>query len=73
MDNESLVKEPTCFKIPSNPSRIFFFFFFLTGKIERFQNSCCIEKGLSNFYKMSVSALKMGFRKLAPRVVSYKD
>ena len=71
MDNETLVKESTCFKIPSNSSRIFFFFF--TDKIERFQNSCCIEKGLSKFYKMSVSALKMGFRKLAPRVVSYKD
>ena len=45
----------------------------LTYKIRRFENASRIETGLSDFHKMTVSALKMQFRNLAPRILSYRD
>ena len=66
----NLEKELTCFNNPSNSSCIDFV---LINKIRCFQNLCCIERGLSDFYKMTVSALKVQFFKLAPRVISYNN
>ena len=32
-----------------------------------------METGLSDFHRMTVSVLKMHFRKLPPRIISYRD
>ena len=43
----------------------------LTNKARRFQRFCVIETGLSDFHKMTITALKIHFRKLEPKVISY--
>ena len=45
----------------------------LIKKARRFQHSCFIETGLSDIRKMANTVLKMQFRKLEPKVVSYRN
>ena len=66
----SLIKQPTCFKNPENPSCIDLI---LTNKPCSFQTKCVIETGLSDFHRMTISVLKMHFRKLPPKIISYRD
>ena len=63
----SPIKQPTRFKNPENPDLI------LTNKPRSFQSTCVIETGLSDFHRMTVSVLKTHFRKLPPKVVTYRD
>ena len=44
----------------------------VTNKARRFQRSCVIGTGLFDFHKMT-SVLKMQFRKLEPKVTSYRN
>ena len=67
---ESLIKDPTCFKNPENPSCIHLL---LTNSPYSFQHSCVIETGLSDFHKMVGSVLKTTFQKLKPKTVHYRD
>ena len=67
---KSLIKVPTYYKNPENPSCIDLI---LTNKPRNFQNSCVIETSLSDFHKMTVTALRMQCRKLKPRALSYRD
>ena len=64
----SLIKQATCFKNPENPSCIDLI---LTNKPRSFQTKCVIETGLSDFHRMTISVLKMHFRKLPPKVINY--
>ena len=66
----NLIKQPTCFKIPKKPSCIDLI---LTNRPKSFQTTCVLETGLSDFHRITVSALKMHFQKLPPRIISYKD
>ena len=66
----SLIKQPTCYKNPENPSCIDLI---LKNKAKSFQSTCVIETWLSNFHRMTISVLKMHFRKLPPKVISYRD
>ena len=66
----SLIKVLTCFKNLENPSCIDLI---LTNNLRNFQNSCVIETSLSNYHKMTVTVLRMQFRKLKPRVLFYRD
>ena len=66
----SLIKQPTCFKNPENPSCIDLI---LTNKARSFQSTCLIETGLSDFHRMTISVLKMPLCKLPPKVISYRD
>ena len=50
----SLVKEPTCFKNPDNPSCIHLI---LTNKSASFQNSMVVETGLSDFHKLTITII----------------
>ena len=45
----------------------------LTNKPRSFQTQCVIETGLSDFHRMTISVLKMRFRKLPPKVINYRD
>ena len=67
---KSLIKDPTCFKNPENPSCIDLI---LTNSPYSFQNYCVIETGLSDFHKMTVSVMKTTFQKLKPKIVNYRD
>ena len=66
----NLIKQPTCFKNPEKPSCIDLI---LTNRSQSFQTTCAIETGLSDFPRMTVSLLKMQFRKLPPRIFSFRD
>ena len=48
----SLIKQPTCFKNPENPSCIDLI---LTNKTRSFQSACVVETGLSDFHRMTIS------------------
>ena len=67
---KSLIREPTCYKNPENPSCIDLI---LTNRPCSFQNSCVFETGLSDFHRMTVTVMKMHFQKLQPRVINYRD
>jgi hypothetical protein len=66
----SLIKEPTCFKNPENPSCIDLI---LTNQHKSFQNSCTYETQLSDFHLMTVSVMKTSIEKLMPKIVKYRD
>ena len=55
---KSLIREPTCYKNPENPSCIDLI---LTNGPCNFQNSCVFETGLSDFHKIAVTVMKMHF------------
>ena len=57
---ENLIKEPTCFKNPNNPSSIDVM---LPNRKNSFQNSMTIETGLSDHHKLTISILKTFFKK----------
>ena len=64
---ESLIKQPACFKNPEKPSYIDLI---LTN---RPQSTHVIETGLSDFYKITIFVLKMPFRRLLPKLITYRD
>ena len=66
----SLIKQPTCFKNPENPSCIDLI---LTNKPRSFQPKCFIETGLFDFHRMTLSVLKMHFQKLPPKIIKYRN
>ena len=66
----SLIKEPTCYKNPANPSYIDLI---LTNLPRSFQNSGVVETGLSDFHRMIVTVLKITFQRLPPRIRNYRD
>ena len=45
----------------------------LTNKNHSFQNSCAIERGLSDFHKMTVSVIKCYSAKAELKVIFYRD
>ena len=69
-DLENLIKDPTCFKNPSNPSSIDVM---LTNRKSSFQNSMTLEIGLSDHHKMVVTVLKRYFKKRDPITINYRD
>ena len=64
-----MIKVPTCYKNPENPSCIDL----ILNKPRNFQNLFVIETSLSDFYKMTVTALRMQFRKLKSWLSFYID
>ena len=67
---KNLIKEPTCFKNPQNPSCIDLI---LTNRSKSFQDTSVIETGLSDCHKLTISVLKMIFKKQPPTIISYRD
>ena len=60
-----LVKVPTCFKNPINPTCIDII---LTNRVHQFQNTRVIETGLSDHHKLTVTVLKSEFPKAVPKI-----
>ena len=67
---ENLIKEPTCFKNPNNPSSIDVM---LTNRSDSFQNSMTIETGLSDHHTMTITVLKIYFKKKGPISINYRN
>ena len=66
----NLIKQPTCLKNLKKHSCIDLI---LTNKPKSFQTICVIETELSDFHGLTVSVLKMHYRKLPLRITSYRD
>ena len=67
---KDLVKEPTCFKNPDNPSCIGLF---LTNRPRTFQCTTTIETGISDFHKLVVTVLKTFYKKQRPKIIHYRN
>ena len=60
------VKNATCFKNPEHPTCIDLI---LTNKSSSFQHTSIIETGLSDFHRLTVTAMKINFQKQAPKIL----
>ena len=67
---ENMVKKSACFKNPAKPTCIELI---ITNKPGMFQNAQTYETGLSDFYKLVVSAMKLKYKKRPPRMIKYRD
>ena len=67
---DNLIKKPTCYKNPKNPSSIDVI---LTNKKSNFQNSITVETGLSDFHKMTITVYKGRCKKLDPQIINYRN
>ena len=67
---KNLVREPTCFKNPDNPSCIDLF---LTNCSRSFQDTQVIETGLSDFHKMNLTVLRTFFTKQNNETIFYRN
>ena len=65
-----LVRVPTCYENPENPSYIDPF---LTSKNFYFRGTNAFETGLSDFHKLVVTVVKTYFRKMKPKTISYRS
>ena len=69
----SLIKQPTCYKNPSNPTCVDLI---LSNTPRSFQSTCVIQTGVSDFQLMILNVMKKSFRKLHPQLIncrSYKN
>ena len=67
---KNLVKDPTCYKNPDNPSCIDLF---RTNRPRTFQCTTTIETGISDFQKWVVTALKTFYKKQRPKIIHYRN
>ena len=67
---KKLVKEPTCYKNPDNPSCIDLF---LTNRPRTFQCTSTLETGISDFHKLVVTVLKTFYKKQRPKIIHYRN
>ena len=67
---KNTVKENTCFKNALNPNCIDFF---ITNSRLSFQNTIAVSNGLSNIHKMTITVMKMSFKKPFPIERHYRD
>ena len=65
-----LMKDPTCFKNPNKPSCIDLL---PTNFPKSFLKSQTLETGLSDFDKLTLTVLKIHYKKKKPLVVTYRD
>ena len=66
---KSLIRQPTCCKSPSNPTSIGLI---QTNVHQKFQSTCALETGLSDFHLMTVTVMRKIFKKLKPRTINYR-
>ena len=69
-DLQNFVKENTCFKSAENPSCIDLI---LTNSNMSFQNTTTVFTGISDFYKLVLTVLKISFTKNKPKEIIYSD
>ena len=67
---KNLIKDPTCFKNPEKPTIIDYI---LTNHPRFFQHSGVCETGLSDFHKLTLTALKVYHSKQNLKIMQYRD
>ena len=67
---KNLLKEPTCYKHPDNPSYIDLF---LTNRPRTFQCTATVETGISDLHKLVVTVLKTFYIKQRPKITHYRN
>ena len=65
----SLIRQPTYYNSLSNPTCIDVI---LTNAPQKFQSTCMLETGLSDFHLMTVIVMRKIFKKLKPRSINYR-
>ena len=65
----NIVKDKTYFKNPINPTCIDLI---ITNRPKSFQKSEVIETGLSDFHKMSLTVMKVFYKKQKPKIIQYR-
>ena len=67
---KNLIKDNTCFKNPLKPSCIDLI---IRNRPKSFQNSVTVETGLSDFHKMTLTVMKVFYKKQKPNIVTYRN
>ena len=67
---KNLIKEPTCFKHPEEPTIIDLI---LTNKPKCFPLSYTYETGIFDFHKMIVTAIKIILKMQKPKIIFYRN
>ena len=65
----SLIKEPTCFKSQNGT----LLDLILTNKPRSFMKSQAFELGFSDCHKLVCTILRASFKKLPPKIITYRD
>ena len=65
---KNLIKDNTCFKNPEKPSCIDLI---ITNRPKSVQNSMTLEKGLSDFHKMTLTVMKVFYKKQKLTIITY--
>ena len=66
----NLIKQPTCHKNPDNPMCIDLI---QPNVPPKFQSTCVIETGLSDFHLMTLTIMRKTFKKQRPRIINYRS
>ena len=64
----SMINKPKCFK---NLDKAFCIDLILTNCSKSFQDSRVLETGLSDFYKLVVTAMETSYKKSQPKIITY--
>ena len=67
---KNLIKQPTCFKNPDNPTLIDLI---LANHPKSFHLSSVFETGLSDFHKLTLTVLKTFHVKHKPKIIHYRN
>ena len=67
---KSLMRQPTCYKSPSNPACICLI---LSNTPQKLQRTCVLETGLSDFHLMTVTVMRKILKKLKQRAINYRS
>ena len=67
-NRENIIKDKIFFKNPHNPLRIDLL---ITNRQKSFQNSTERQIGLSDFHEISLTVMKVFYKKQCPRIVRY--
>ena len=66
---KNLIKDNTCFKNPEKRSCIDLI---ITNRPKSFQNSMTLETGLTNFHQMTLTVMKVFYKKQKPTIITYR-
>ena len=67
---KNLIKNNTCFKNPLKPSCTDLI---ITNRPKSFQNSVTVETDLSDFHKMTLTVMKVFYKKQKTNTVTYRN
>ena len=67
---KNLIKDNTCFKNSEKHSCIDLI---VTSRPKYFQNSLTLETGLSDFHKMTLTVMKVFYKKQKPTIITYRS